>query len=60
MVQAPNTYDAEAIPDRARQDIENLLNSGDLFRYTNPQDAAVPRLEREFAAIHYALSCIYS
>ena len=51
MVQAPNTYDAEAIPDRARQDIENLLNSGDLFRYTNPQDAAVPRLEREFAAM---------
>jgi dTDP-4-amino-4,6-dideoxygalactose transaminase len=46
---APNTYDAEPIPDAARAEVERLLASGDLFRYTAPGDAPVALLEREFA-----------
>ncbi|SIO56800.1 dTDP-4-amino-4,6-dideoxygalactose transaminase [Rhodovulum sp. ES.010] len=46
---APNVYDAEPIPDAARAEIERLLRSGDLFRYTAPADAPVTLLEREFA-----------
>ncbi|MGH1425607.1 MAG: DegT/DnrJ/EryC1/StrS family aminotransferase [Pseudooceanicola sp.] len=45
----PNVYDAEPIPDSARAEIERLLQSGDLFRYTAPMDAPVALLEREFA-----------
>ena len=30
----PNVYDAEPIPTAAREEIERLLTSGDLFRYT--------------------------
>jgi len=46
---APNVYDAEPIPEAARAEIERLLQSGDLFRYTAPKDAPVTLLEREFA-----------
>ncbi|SNS23794.1 DegT/DnrJ/EryC1/StrS family aminotransferase [Tropicimonas sediminicola] len=46
---APNVYDAEPIPEAARAEIDRLLQSGDLFRYTAPQDAPVTLLEREFA-----------
>ncbi|WP_116132233.1 DegT/DnrJ/EryC1/StrS aminotransferase family protein [Tropicimonas sp. IMCC34043] len=56
---APNVYDAEAIPDAARDEIHRLLSTGDLFRYTAPQDAPVALLEREFAAfmgVKYALA----
>lgn len=49
MALAPNVYDAEPIPDGARAEIDRLLHSGDLFRYTAPQDAPVALLEREFA-----------
>src|SRR6056297_1068009 len=49
MSSAPNTYDAEPIPDAARTEVERLLMSGDLFRYTAPADAPVALLEREFA-----------
>ncbi|WP_071674742.1 DegT/DnrJ/EryC1/StrS family aminotransferase [Nioella nitratireducens] len=49
MALAPNVYDAEPIPDSARAEIERLLQSGDLFRYTAPEDAPVSLLEREFA-----------
>ena len=49
MSSAPNTYDAEPIPDAARAEVERLLMSGDLFRYTAPADAPVALLEREFA-----------
>ncbi len=59
MTLAPNVYDAEPIPESARAEIEQLLNSGDLFRYTAPQDAPVALLEREFAAMlgsKYALA----
>ncbi|MGD9918992.1 MAG: DegT/DnrJ/EryC1/StrS family aminotransferase [Paenirhodobacter sp.] len=45
---APNCYDAEPIPEAARAEIERLLASGDLFRYTS-ENAPVARLEAEFA-----------
>ncbi|MCB2111267.1 MAG: aminotransferase class I/II-fold pyridoxal phosphate-dependent enzyme [Defluviimonas sp.] len=56
---APNVYDAEPIPEAARIEIERLLTSGDLFRYTAAQDAPVALLEAEFAAqmgARYALA----
>jgi perosamine synthetase len=56
---APNVYDAEPIPDAARAEIERLLTSGDLFRYTAAADAPVALLETEFAALlgsRYALA----
>ncbi len=46
----PDTTCAEPIPQAARAEIERLLQSGDLFRYTAPADAPVTLLEREFAA----------
>ncbi len=49
MALAPNVYDAEPIPEAARAEIERLLQSGDLFRYTVPENAPVSLLEREFA-----------
>lgn len=45
----PNCYDAEPIPEAARAEIERLLSSGDLFRYTS-ENAPVSQLEAEFAA----------
>lgn len=59
MTLAPNVYDAEPIPEAARAEIDRLLQSGDLFRYTAPQDAPVALLEREFAdmmGVKYALA----
>jgi perosamine synthetase len=56
---APNVYDAEPIPEAARAEIDRLLLSGDLFRYTAPSDAPVARLEAEFAELlgaRYALA----
>ena len=50
MTLAPNVYDAEPIPESARTEIDKLLKSGDLFRYTAAKDAPVALLEREFAA----------
>ena len=47
---APNVYDAEPIPATARAEIDRLLSSGDLFRYTAPEESPVALLEREFAA----------
>lgn len=46
---APNVYDAEPIPDAARSEIDALLASGDLFRYTATSGSPVAQLEREFA-----------
>ena len=57
--QAPNVYDAEPIPEAARAEIDRLLTSGDLFRYTAPEGAPVALLEAEFAAYlgsRYALA----
>lgn len=45
---APNCYDAEPIPEAARAEIDRLLASGDLFRYTS-ENAPVALLEAEFA-----------
>jgi dTDP-4-amino-4,6-dideoxygalactose transaminase len=56
---APNVHDAEPIPEAARAEIDRLLLSGDLFRYTAPSDAPVALLEQEFAALlgaRYALA----
>ena len=62
MTIAPNVYDAESIPEGARAEIDRLLQSGDLFRYTAAEDAPVSLLEREFAdfmGAKYAL-CVSS
>ncbi|MCI2392913.1 aminotransferase class I/II-fold pyridoxal phosphate-dependent enzyme [Aliiroseovarius sediminis] len=59
MTLAPNVYDAEPIPETARAEIDRLLQSGDLFRYTAPEDAPVSLLEAEFAEMmgaKYALA----
>ncbi|WP_299076335.1 aminotransferase class I/II-fold pyridoxal phosphate-dependent enzyme [uncultured Ruegeria sp.] len=59
MTLPPNVHDAEAIPATARDAIDALLQSGDLFRYTAPQDAPVALLEAEFAELlgtKYALA----
>ncbi|MDP5216833.1 aminotransferase class I/II-fold pyridoxal phosphate-dependent enzyme [Ruegeria sp. 2205SS24-7] len=59
MMQAPNVHEAEPIPAAARDAIDALLQSGDLFRYTAPQDAPVSLLEAEFAQLlgsKYALA----
>ncbi len=55
----PDVYSAEPIPDSARPEIDRLLQSADLFRYTAPEDAPVALLEAEFAALlgsKYALA----
>lgn len=56
---APNVYDAEPIPASARAEIERMLQTGDLFRYTAAENAPVSLLEAEFAAhmgVKYALA----
>ena len=58
-ISPPNVYDAEPIPEAAKAEIERLLASGDLFRYTAPEGAPVALLEAEFAALlgaRYALA----
>ncbi|WP_171122101.1 MULTISPECIES: DegT/DnrJ/EryC1/StrS aminotransferase family protein [unclassified Ruegeria] len=59
MTLPPNVHDAEPIPVAAREAIDALMQSGDLFRYTAPQDAPVALLEAEFAELlgtKYALA----
>ncbi len=59
MTLPPNVYDAEPIPASAREEIERLLQTGDLFRYTAAENAPVSLLEAEFAAMlgsKYALA----
>ncbi|MBC7738056.1 MAG: aminotransferase class I/II-fold pyridoxal phosphate-dependent enzyme [Candidatus Saccharibacteria bacterium] len=53
---APNTYDSEPIPEAARSEIERLLSSGDLFRYTS-EASPVALLEQEFADL---MGCRYA
>ena len=56
---APKVYDAEPIPEAARAEIDRLLLSGDLFRYTAAEGAPVALLEQEFADLlgaKYALA----
>lgn len=55
---APNVYDAEPIPQEAMAEVIRILQTGDLFRYTN-EDSPVALLEAEFAALlgsKYALA----
>lgn len=59
MTLPPNVHDAEPIPLAAKEAIDALMQSGDLFRYTAPQDAPVALLEAEFAELlgsKYALA----
>ncbi|KIC44691.1 aminotransferase [Ruegeria sp. ANG-S4] len=59
MTLPPNVHDAEPIPAAAKDAIDALMKSGDLFRYTAPQDAPVALLEAEFAELlgsKYALA----
>lgn len=52
-------YEAEPIPNAARTEVSRMLETGDLFRYTSPDDSPVALLEREFAATlgsRYALA----
>lgn len=59
MTLPPNVYVAEPIPASAREEIERLLQTGDLFRYTAAENAPVSLLEAEFAAMlgsKYALA----
>ncbi|WP_299945741.1 aminotransferase class I/II-fold pyridoxal phosphate-dependent enzyme [uncultured Ruegeria sp.] len=59
MTLIPNVHDAEPIPAAALDAINALMQSGDLFRYTAPQDAPVALLETEFAELlgtKYALA----
>ncbi|NDV01364.1 DegT/DnrJ/EryC1/StrS family aminotransferase [Pseudoroseicyclus tamaricis] len=54
-----DVYSAEPIPAAARDEIERLLQSADLFRYTAKENAPVTLLEREFAQMlgaRYALA----
>jgi dTDP-4-amino-4,6-dideoxygalactose transaminase len=55
----PDPHMADPIPPEARAAIDDLLLSGDLFRYTAPSGAPVALLEAEFAALmgaRYALA----
>ncbi len=59
MTLPPEVHNAEPIPSAARETINALMQSGDLFRYTAPQDAPVALLEAEFAELmgtRYALA----
>lgn len=59
MKQCPDVYSAEPIPKAAFDEVQRLLNSGDLFRYTAPENAPVSLLEQEFATMmgtKYALA----
>ena len=59
MSSLPDVHAAEPIPDRVMAEIERLMQSGDLFRYTAAANAPVSLLEAEFAAMmgsRYALA----
>lgn len=59
MSSVPDVHAAEPIPPRVMAEIERLMQSGDLFRYTAASDAPVTLLEAEFAALmgtKYALA----
>ena len=47
----PDIHAAEPIPKNARAEIERLLSTGDLFRYTAAENAPATLLEQEFAAM---------
>ncbi|MEQ6247406.1 aminotransferase class I/II-fold pyridoxal phosphate-dependent enzyme [Sulfitobacter sp. HNIBRBA3233] len=47
----PDMHAAEPLPDSLRDEVERLLATGDLFRYTADEGAPVSLLEQEFAAM---------
>ncbi|KIC35332.1 DegT/DnrJ/EryC1/StrS family aminotransferase [Leisingera sp. ANG-M7] len=51
MALPPNVHDAEPIPAAARDAIDALMQSGDLFRYTASENAPVTLLEQEYAEL---------
>ena len=59
MTKPSNPHHSEPIPDAARAEVERMLATGDLFRYTAAEDAPVTLLETEFAEMmgaRYALA----
>lgn len=53
-----NVYTAEPIPEEAKREIDRLLQSGDLFRYTS-ENSPVTLFEKEFAdlmGVKYAVA----
>ncbi len=59
MSDLPDPHSAEPIPARVMIEIERLMQSADLFRYTAEQNAPVTLLEQEFASMmgtKYALA----
>ena len=59
MEQVPNVYDAEPIPAAAKAEIDRILRTGDLFRYTSAEASPVALLEQEIAdaiGARYALA----
>ena len=55
----PDMHSAEPIPAAAREEIDRLMQSGDLFRYTAAHGSPVSLLEAEFAELlgsKYALA----
>lgn len=59
MTKLPDVYSAEPIPAAAMEEVTRLLTTGDLFRYTAPENAPVSLLEQEFASLlgsKYALA----
>jgi len=55
----PNMHHAEPIPEAAKAEIDRLMQSGDLFRYTAAENSPVTLLEAEFAQMmgsKYALA----
>jgi dTDP-4-amino-4,6-dideoxygalactose transaminase len=59
MLLPPDVHQAEPVPPAARHAIDELMQSGDLFRYTAAKDAPVALLESEFARMigsKYALA----
>ncbi|UWR21452.1 DegT/DnrJ/EryC1/StrS aminotransferase family protein [Sulfitobacter sp. S190] len=55
----PDIHQAEPLPDAVRSEVDRLLRTGDLFRYTAEADAPATLLETEFAAmmgVKYALA----
>lgn len=59
MSNLPDVHAAEPIPERVMKDIQDLMQSGDLFRYNAPENAPVALLEAEFAQMmgsKYALA----
>ena len=53
----PDMHRAEPIPEAARKEVQRLLQSGDLFRYTAADASPVAMLEHEFAQM---MGCKYA